>query len=552
VAKDIPTDALVILHNRLSALSPRHPQRCLLITETAEFYNVSSATVYRALRQHHKPKSVCRADYNQPRSVGSKEMRRYCELIATLKLRTTNKKGRHLSTNECRRLLENYGVETPQGLVKAPAGLLKCSTINRFLNRFGLDTASMGIQPVVVRFQAEHSNECWQFDFSPSDFKRFPEDKASENPPTLMLASVVDDRSGVTYQEYYYVYGEDVMTALKFLFSAMAPKKTPHFPFQGIPKMIYTDNGPAARSLTFKRVMDYLGVEVRTHMPDGRDGRRKTARSKGKVERRFRSVKESLETYYHLHPPKNLQEANAWLQHYWQRCNQEKHRIENHSRLEDWKKYLPPEGFRAMCDWEHFSAMCREPETRKVGVDACVTINGVRYQVTHALAGLTVTLLWGLFDNELRIEHEGQAYGPFYPASGPIPLGQYRSFKKSHREECADQIAVLAQVISIPRIALSGQDVATEQLLSAAGLQEEKAACVPFTSPDPFEQSTFKDAIGAKVAIAKMLGYPLGRLLPAQLAAIDTILMETLDKRMVMKKINILFEIKILVSQEEN
>ena len=50
--------------------------------------------------------------------------------------------------------------------------------------------------------------------------------------------------------------------------------------------------------------MDYLGIEVRTHMPNGRDGRRKTARAKGKVERPFRTVKESLEPLYHLHPQK--------------------------------------------------------------------------------------------------------------------------------------------------------------------------------------------------------------------------------------------------------
>ena len=37
-----------------------------------------------------------------------------------------------------------------------------------------------------------------------------------------MLFSVVDDRSGVAYQEYRCVYGEDVEAALRFLFNAMA------------------------------------------------------------------------------------------------------------------------------------------------------------------------------------------------------------------------------------------------------------------------------------------------------------------------------------------
>ena len=47
-----------------------------------------------------------------------------------------------------------------------------------------------------------------------------------------MLYSVVDDRSGVAYQEYHGVYGEDVEAALRFLFAAMAPKAHDGFPFQ--------------------------------------------------------------------------------------------------------------------------------------------------------------------------------------------------------------------------------------------------------------------------------------------------------------------------------
>src|SRR5438309_192895 len=62
---------------------------------------------------------------------------------------------------------------------------------------------------------------------------------ATKGPPTLMLYSVVDDRSGVAYQEYHCAYGEDVETALKFLFSAMAPKADARFPFCGRPHALY-------------------------------------------------------------------------------------------------------------------------------------------------------------------------------------------------------------------------------------------------------------------------------------------------------------------------
>jgi hypothetical protein len=111
-----------------------------------------------------------------------------------------------------------------------------------------------------------------------------------------MLSSVVDDRSGVAYQEYHCAYGEDVDTALKFLCSAMAPKADARFPFCGRPHAFYLDNGPVARSQVLHQVMGSLDIEVRTHLPKGHDGRRTTVCAKGKVEWPFRTVKAMQET----------------------------------------------------------------------------------------------------------------------------------------------------------------------------------------------------------------------------------------------------------------
>ncbi len=93
------------------------------------------------------------------------------------------------------------------------------------------------------------------------------------------------------------------------MFAAMSKKAEPDFPFEGIPKMLYMDNGPIAKSLVFQKVMADLRIDVRTHLPNGKDGRRVTARSKGKVERPFRTVKEMHETLYHLHEPETEAEA---------------------------------------------------------------------------------------------------------------------------------------------------------------------------------------------------------------------------------------------------
>ena len=89
-------------------------------------------------------------------------------------------------------------------------------------------------------------------------------------------------------------------------------------------------------------------MAVLTHLPAGKDGRRPTARSKGKVERPFRTVKEAHETLYHFHKPETEAEANRWLKRYLAQYNAQQHRAETHSRIEDWLKNLPADGVHEM------------------------------------------------------------------------------------------------------------------------------------------------------------------------------------------------------------
>src|SRR5262249_17958874 len=96
-----------------------------------------------------------------------------------------------------------------------------------------------------------------------------------------------------------------------FCLTPWHPRRTRASPFGGGPACLYADNGPVTRSHVFYQVMDYLGIEVQTHVPRGHDGRRTTARAKGKVERPFRTVKEAHETLYHFHEPQTEAEANA-------------------------------------------------------------------------------------------------------------------------------------------------------------------------------------------------------------------------------------------------
>ena len=97
-SKRPPGEALVDLRRRLALLSPRDPARTEVMARAAEAYGVSVWTIYRALRELTRPKSVRRSDHGSTRAVPGAGMERYAEIVAALKIRTSNKKGRHLST----------------------------------------------------------------------------------------------------------------------------------------------------------------------------------------------------------------------------------------------------------------------------------------------------------------------------------------------------------------------------------------------------------------------------------------------------------------------
>lgn len=521
----IPAETLLSLRGRLASLPSRSPARREEVSRIAATFGVSASTVYRALKALHQPKSLRRADRGRPRGIPERDLVRYCEIIAALKLRTTNRQGRHVSTVRAIELLEEYGVETPDGFVQARKGLLKRTTVNHWLQVWGYDQPRLTRGPAAVRFEAKQSNALWQFDISPSDLKQIAQPEwidPKRGTPTLMLFSVVDDRSGAAYQEYRCVYGEDAESALRFLFNAMAPKE--NTPFQGIPEMLYLDNGPVAKSLVFQTMMERLGIAWRTHMPAGSDGARVTARSKGKVERPFRTVKEAHETLYHFHKPATEVEANTWLCNYIDRYNEKPHRREPHSRIEDWLANLPENGVREMCSWERYCAFAREPERRKVGSDARVTVQGTYYEVEAELAGEEVLLWWGLFDQELYVECNDSRYGPYRPAGGPIPLHRYRRQAKSARETRANTVAALAEKITIPKAALSGM---AEESQRAEIIPLPKVA---FADPDPWGEVAYASQLSARRAISNQLGKPLAELSREDLTFVAQLVERTLSK----------------------
>jgi hypothetical protein len=113
VARRLPAEAVMTLRRRLEPLTPRDPERSRLLADTARLYGVSRAALYRQLREQGRPRALHRADRGRPRVLPLAALQRYCELIAALKLRTTNGKGRHLSTRRAIALLEEQSEPVP-------------------------------------------------------------------------------------------------------------------------------------------------------------------------------------------------------------------------------------------------------------------------------------------------------------------------------------------------------------------------------------------------------------------------------------------------------
>jgi hypothetical protein len=223
-------------------------------------------------------------------------------------------------------------------------------------------------------------------------------------------------------------------------------------------------------------------------------------------------------------------QANEWLLRDLLRYNEQQHRSQSPSRMADWLAHLPAEGLREMCTWEQFCRFAREPERRKVGVDARVTIAGTAYEVDPQLAGEVVLLLWGLFDDALYVEHEGERSGPYVPVSGPIPLHRYRAFKRGKREERADRIRHVAGQLTLPLAALAGDALRLHPPTMPLTLptQAFEADALEYHFPTP---------VAAKLAMAEDLGVPLAKLTPDDRAFIDHVWAETRMRRLVLRRV---------------
>src|SRR3546814_2720447 len=110
--------------------------------------------------------------------------------------------------------------------------------------------------------------------------------------------------------------------------------------------------------------------------------------------------------------------------------------------------------------------------------------------VEPELAGETVTLLWGLFDQQLFVEHDGKRHGPYEPSRGAVPPYRYRKYQKSRAEERPDKVVRLADPLGLPRATGTGGDRPLPSLppppAGFSGSSEETTSELQSHMPPPY------------------------------------------------------------------
>lgn len=452
-----------------------------------------------------------------------------------MKIRTMNNKGHMLSTARCIKFLEEEGIKIRERLLRAPAGILKVPTINRYLSHYWMSPDDILVEPTVNHFESIYSNQCWQLDITPSELHRLPS-QHPDDPRRLFSWSVIDDKSGLSCSRYYLAEGEDTLTTLDFLYQAFSRVTESETELYGIPDFIYTDNASFVKSRLFMRVMEKLGIQVLTHLPRGHGGRKTTSRAKGKSERHHRSIKTMVEPCYRFRLPRDLDEANSCLMAGMEELARMKHRTLPLSRHQVWTMHLPESARLDICSYEQYALLLREPADRTAKSDATIQINGVHYQLSSQFAGEEVTVLLSMDNSCIDIEYRGQEYGPFRPVEPPAPFGEYNHHKKSERESIADNVVELAKHITVD-LPLHGQTGYQEVFNINSALL-------------PGRVRKYGSQVEAKLALARHIGKPLSLLTEQQKKFIDALTGQTLEHDVLLAQLNDYMTLKLVAEQE--
>jgi transposase InsO family protein len=290
--------------------------------------------------------------------------------------------------------------EMPRATVKAlrlemnrrgllnPGLALSASSLYRFLHRHGLMRHPAKTEDR-RKFEAELPNDLWQ-----SDLMHGPKVLHDGKQRKTYLVAFIDDHSRLVPQAEFYL-SESIGSFLAALEKALLTR--------GLPRKLYTDNGPAFRSKHLQQVLASLGVALIHSTPYQPQGR-------GKIERFFKTIRTEFLPGFKGKSLADLNEALVcWLMEVY---HQRPHGSTGQSPFARFTARL--ECLRAAPPdlKDHF----RQTVRRKVAKDRTISLNGQVFEAPIPLIGQQVTVLYHEHEpDRIEVRHNQKSYGFLRP-----------------------------------------------------------------------------------------------------------------------------------------
>jgi putative transposase len=271
----------------------------------------------------------------------------------------------------------------------SPGMSLSPATVWRFLKQHGMSKPGATMPEDRRKFEAELPNDLWQ-----SDSMHGPSVLHEGKMRKTYLLAFIDDHSRLVPHAEFYL-SESLDCYIRALEQALSTR--------GLPRKLYTDNGPAFRSHHLEFIAASLGialVHARPYKPQG----------KGKIERFFGTIRSNFLPGFKGDTLDDLNLAlHIWLNDIY---HQRIHSSTGQSPFARFTAHMecirqPPRNLT-----DHF----RKTARRKVAKDRTISLNGRIFEAPVALIGKQVSLLYHDADPlQVEILLNGQTYGLLSP-----------------------------------------------------------------------------------------------------------------------------------------
>ncbi|MRX74421.1 DDE-type integrase/transposase/recombinase [Bacillus lacus] len=251
------------------------------------------------------------------------------------------------------------------------------STINRLLKKHNLTGKGPEAMPERKRFAHDKVNTLWQADLSHGPY--VPVD--GKRKKTFLIAYIDDCSRLIPYAQFF---SSEKFDGLRVVTKEALIRR-------GKPTIIYGDNGKIYRSETLQFACAQLGITLAHTRPYD-------PRSKGKIERFFKTVQTRFYPLLQAEPASSLDELND---RFWRWLEEDYHR-RVHASLDG---LTPHQVFQSQLDTITYledpsilDSIFLKREQRKVKADGTITLNKQLYEVPARFIGLNI---------DVRLDEEG-------------------------------------------------------------------------------------------------------------------------------------------------